>query len=339
MPLLPEFWSSDWVVEAPSHNCYPNRIAPGPLWTFLQVAGSSYGREMMTGYLAAQGVHASEGRVGRMLAQVHEPYHQDRQQDTRNLNPQPYQANYMGHKLHMDQTEKLAMYGVTHVVAIDGFSSKVVAHSTMPIKNNLTIYKDVYRHAVLTYGLWDQNHTVERIWPEINQRVNYPVKMALQMIDQETLDLDDQLTRYCTSNVSCQVSSIGMQRAVQAWNAHRIPGPVVETTEEAVVRQLPPYIGVYVWYNGMNSLGFQMSLLDIGGGFCGRDDFQVKFEECAEVINDALEEFFPPDSGVQIIAEPGRYYVESAFTLAANVIAKRVIMGDMNERCGKMYMP
>ncbi|KAI3360252.1 hypothetical protein L3Q82_014569 [Scortum barcoo] len=82
-----------------------------------------------------------------------------------------------------------------------------------------------------------------------------------------------------------------------------------------------------------NSLGFQMSLLDIGGGFCGRDDFQVKFEECAEVINDALEEFFPPDSGVQIIAEPGRYYVESAFTLAANVIAKRVIMGDMNEHC------
>lgn len=26
-------------------------------------------------------------------------------------------------------------------------------------------------------------------------------------------------------------------------------------------------------------MGFQMSLLDIGGGFSGREDFQVKFEE------------------------------------------------------------
>lgn len=45
----------------------------------------------------------------------------------------------------MDQNEKLAMFGVTHVVAVDGFSKKVVAHSTMPIKNNLTIYEDVFR--------------------------------------------------------------------------------------------------------------------------------------------------------------------------------------------------
>ncbi len=33
---------------------------------------------MMTGYLAAQGVCASEVRVGRTLAQMHEPYHQAR---------------------------------------------------------------------------------------------------------------------------------------------------------------------------------------------------------------------------------------------------------------------
>jgi len=51
----------------------------------------------------------------------------------------------MGHKLHLDQNEKLGMFGVTHVLAIDGFSSKIVADSTMPIKNNLVIYKEVYR--------------------------------------------------------------------------------------------------------------------------------------------------------------------------------------------------
>ncbi|XP_070778925.1 ornithine decarboxylase-like [Enoplosus armatus] len=80
-------------------------------------------------------------------------------------------------------------------------------------------------------------------------------------------------------------------------------------------------------------LGFQMRLLDIGGGFSAIGEFEYKFEEFSEVINGALDEFFPPDSGVQIIAEPGRYYVESAFTLAANVIAKRVVEDDMDQRC------
>ncbi|XP_032362730.1 ornithine decarboxylase [Etheostoma spectabile] len=80
-----------------------------------------------------------------------------------------------------------------------------------------------------------------------------------------------------------------------------------------------------------NLLGFQMRLLDIGGGFSAIGDFKEKFEEFSVIINEALDEFFPPDCGVQIIAEPGRYYVESAFTLAANVIAKRVICDDMDE--------
>ncbi|XP_068587585.1 ornithine decarboxylase-like [Cebidichthys violaceus] len=74
-----------------------------------------------------------------------------------------------------------------------------------------------------------------------------------------------------------------------------------------------------------NLLGFQMRLLDIGGGLSAIERFQEKFEEFSEVINRALDELFPPDSGVQVIAEPGRYYVESAFTLAVNVIAKRVV--------------
>ena len=30
-------------------------------------------------------------------------------------------AEYVGHKLHVDQNEKMVMFGVTHVMAIDGF--------------------------------------------------------------------------------------------------------------------------------------------------------------------------------------------------------------------------
>lgn len=66
-------------------------------------------------------------------------------QAQRNFNPVPYSATHMGHKLHLDQNEKLVMFGVTHVIAVDGYSSKVVAHATMPVKNNLTIYEEVYR--------------------------------------------------------------------------------------------------------------------------------------------------------------------------------------------------
>ena len=41
----------------------------------------------------------------------------------------------------------------------------------------------------------------------------------------------------------------------------------------------------------------------------------------------ALDKYFPEDS-IQIIAEPGRYFVASAFTIGVNVIAKRVVTRD-----------
>lgn len=64
-------------------------------------------------------------------------------QGARNLNPIPYNAQYFGHKLHMDQNEKIAMFGATHVLAVDGYSGKIVAWKSMPVKNNLIIYDSV----------------------------------------------------------------------------------------------------------------------------------------------------------------------------------------------------
>ena len=62
------------------------------------------------------------------------------------LNPMPYRADYFGEKLHVDQNEKLAMFGVTHVAGVDGFSSKVVGLVKMPVKNNVAIYEHLYRY-------------------------------------------------------------------------------------------------------------------------------------------------------------------------------------------------
>ncbi|XP_068605760.1 ornithine decarboxylase-like isoform X1 [Brachionichthys hirsutus] len=74
-----------------------------------------------------------------------------------------------------------------------------------------------------------------------------------------------------------------------------------------------------------NLCGFKMNFLDIGGGFSSRKDFKVQFEEVSEVINKALDECFPPESGVMVIAEPGQFYAEPVFTLAANVIGKTFV--------------
>lgn len=64
--------------------------------------------------------------------------------------------------------------------------------------------------------------------------------------------------------------------------------------------------------------GFTMRTLDVGGGFSSDT-----FETMAAVLRDALDQYIP--AHVNIIGEPGRYYVASAFTLAAHVIARRTI--------------
>lgn len=75
-------------------------------------------------------------------------------------------------------------------------------------------------------------------------------------------------------------------------------------------------------------VGFNFNLLDIGGGFpgvSGKDNgVQVEFEDCAKVINNAMEEFFGEERrNLKLIAEPGRFFVTSGVTLITNVVAKR----------------
>ena len=107
--------------------------------------GPTYGRRMLTGVLASCGFHVSEVRVGHVLRRV-DPIHHHQRQDRayRQLNPALYRADYFGGKLHIDQNEKHVMFGVTHVGAIDGYSGKIVAFTTMPIKNNI-IYEEIYK--------------------------------------------------------------------------------------------------------------------------------------------------------------------------------------------------
>lgn len=64
----------------------------------------------------------------------------------------------------------------------------------------------------------------------------------------------------------------------------------------------------------------RMNVLNIGGGFTAGP----KFDEAASVVKSALQTYFPNEPGLAVISEPGRFFAESAFTLATNIIGKRV---------------
>ena len=64
-----------------------------------------------------------------------------------------------------------------------------------------------------------------------------------------------------------------------------------------------------------------LRLLDIGGGFSNGG--KMSFLDAAASVNTALEQFFPIDCGVTVIAEPGRYFAEGTGNLATFTFGKR----------------
>jgi len=72
-----------------------------------------------------------------------------------------------------------------------------------------------------------------------------------------------------------------------------------------------------------SQIGYQFSLLDVGGGF---EDGRL--ETAASVLTRAIQHYFPDRTGIKVIAEPGRYYVSRAFSLATNIIARRAPMNE-----------
>ena len=90
--------------------------------------------------------------------------------------------------------------------------------------------------------------------------------------------------------------------------------------------------------------GYKMHVLDVGGGYPGSDESSDLFDRIAASINEALDEHFPSDyfeqlngRPLRIIAEPGRYYCCSAFTLCTRIISKRVTESDSDSTKSIMY--
>jgi ornithine decarboxylase len=87
------------------------------------------------------------------------------------------------------------------------------------------------------------------------------------------------------------------------------------------------------------TLGFEMNLLDIGGGFPGRDTEKLTFEAIANNIKQGLEEHFKDMPDLNVIAEPGRFFVARSHTLVTSVINKKYKKDPTTgEKCIVYYM-
>lgn len=231
------------------------------------IAGSYYGRKTIHGLLRSRGIHISQHRVSQSLSRVSPSAVRARRHfSSRHFNPLPYHALFYGEKLHLDQNEKLNRFGVTHILAVDGFSRKIVGLITIPIKNPIAIYHALLRPLLLSSGMWEQlrvdhgtefsliitiqkylaqlfprqyrhhhfsvlqststqNHRVERLRVEINQRVNYPLKRILvRMEGNGMIDLSNPIIKFCVSYCSISVTSPALLTFVASWNNHRISG-------------------------------------------------------------------------------------------------------------------
>jgi len=82
-------------------------------------------------------------------------------------------------------------------------------------------------------------------------------------------------------------------------------------------------------------LGFQFTLLDLGGGWPGTNDGRISFPSIANGIRPVIDDLFP--ESIEIIAEPGRFFCCESHTLAVNIYAKRTVVDSVTQEKQFLY--
>ena len=68
---------------------------------------------------------------------------------------------------------------------------------------------------------------IERLWVEVNGRVNYPIKAVLvEMEENDEINMENNHIKFCVSWFTMRVANIGTRLFVSSWNEHRIPGKI-----------------------------------------------------------------------------------------------------------------
>ena len=93
----------------------------------------------------------------------------------------------------------------------------------LAVQNHLASLRTRHDHPAYMQTISTNNHRVERLWPEINRRVNYPIKEILVNMEASSLiNMQDETIKFCVSWTTIQVASVGLIQFIQAWNSHRI---------------------------------------------------------------------------------------------------------------------
>ncbi|XP_065061738.1 ornithine decarboxylase-like isoform X7 [Rhopilema esculentum] len=164
--------------------------------------------------------------------------------------------------------------------------------------------------AMMTFDCEDELHKIKKIYPDAEllirirvddskSRYQFGKKFGVAAEDTETLL---KLAKKNNQNV------IGVSFHVGSDCAH----PTMFRNAVKAARTV---------FDEAENMGLKFTILDIGGGFPGVKKKDNLFKEIANTLQQALAEHFPPSFGVKIIAEPGRFYVQSAFTLVSRVSA------------------
>ena len=75
-----------------------------------------------------------------------------------------------------------------------------------------------------------ENNVDERFWPEVNSRINYPIKRAMNALwntiqDDDLFNLADLVFKYCIYWVMLHVTKDAVDHFITSWNHHRDLGP------------------------------------------------------------------------------------------------------------------
>ena len=79
-----------------------------------------------------------------------------------------------------------------------------------------------------------------------------------------------------------------------------------------------------VVYDIAKKLNYNFSIINIGGGFSGTDD--ILFKQVANTINNSIKFYYTNNNiNISFMAEPGRYFVESAYIVVTQIINKKKV--------------